>query len=96
MLPSCNYGLNKAQIRNDVRGTAGKRRGGVQHRAPFGTDAVREEQHPGAHQLPKQQKTVGESESFRPALQHGAGEREGDVDRTAQAWKGQEEGQAGE
>ncbi len=50
----------------------------------------------GPHQLPQQQEAVGPGEGLRPALQHGAGAGQGDVDRDAQDGQGQEEGQAGQ
>ena len=37
----------------------------------------------GAHQLPQQPQAAGPRQGLRPPLQHGAGEREGDVDRGA-------------
>ena len=48
----------------------------------------------GSDQLSKQPAAAWPSEGFRPALQHGPGGRQGDVDREPQDWQGQEEVQA--
>ena len=87
---------DEAQVRNVVRRTAVPRGRGIQHGTAFRPDHVGQEQHPSPDQLQEQQETVGAGEGVRQALQHGPGERQGDVDRAAEARQGQEEGQARE
>lgn len=89
-------GPNETQIRNDVRRVAGARRRRVQYRAPFGAHAIRQEQHSGADQLQEQQEAARPREGVRQALQHGAGEREGNVDGAAQTGQREKEGEARE
>eukprot|EP00414_Alexandrium_minutum_P005546 CAMPEP_0113835632 /NCGR_PEP_ID=MMETSP0328-20130328/9045_1 /TAXON_ID=39455 /ORGANISM="Alexandrium minutum" /LENGTH=123 /DNA_ID=CAMNT_0000803983 /DNA_START=76 /DNA_END=443 /DNA_ORIENTATION=+ /assembly_acc=CAM_ASM_000350 len=55
---------------------------------------VREGQLPGADQLPEQQEDPCTSQGLRPPLQHGPGERAGDVD--GDPARRQEEGEARE
>ncbi|KAJ8546987.1 hypothetical protein ON010_g11247 [Phytophthora cinnamomi] len=81
------------QRRGRVQARAGGR-GGVPEGPALGAHAQRQEQLAGAHQRAQQPQAAGARQGLRPPLQHGAGERQGDVDRGAQVGQGQEGGQA--
>jgi len=87
-------GSCETKIRTHSGGAGPPGGGGVQHRAAVRAHTIREEQHPGAHQLPQQQEAPGQGKGLRPPLQHGPGKRQGNVDGAAAHGKGQEEGEA--